>query len=167
MKYKTAYRWYFWFKKLLRLPFLPYISLATELASFCYNVTIFLYSTSLKIYGWSPLNAPNGTLKKNERSWLFFALWSQVPFIGLPFVVLHAPLQIQQWSRIWVHFLQHPDLLARPNVKQEMGDVSSLKRSSLPFIERELSLLQGRRAKVPFQTTWEDSTDLAGHSHRQ
>lgn len=58
-------------------------------------------------------------------------------------------------------FPQHPDLPIMPNAKQETGDSSSLKRSSLPLIERDLSLLQGRRAKVSFQTTWEDNIALA------
>lgn len=88
VKYKTAYRWCFWFKK--QDSFLPYTSLMTELAYFYYNVTIWWSFTSWKIYGWSLLNAYNGILKKNERSSLFFPLWSQVLFIGLTSVLLHV-----------------------------------------------------------------------------
>lgn len=166
MKYKTAYRWCFWFKKQLRLSFLPYTLLMTELAYFYYTVTILLSSTSLKIYGWSLLN---GILKKNEISWLFFSPLITSPIYRFIFCTsAHPPSNPAMKQNLCVlPSLQHPDLLARPNAKEEMGDASSLKRSSLPFIERELSLSQGRRAKVTFQTTWEDNIALAGHSNLQ
>lgn len=107
-------------------------------------------STSLKVYAWSLLNVHSSILQKNERSWLFFPLCFQVLLAGLSSIFLHAFLKFRNEEQHVLPLFQHPDLLARPNATQEIGDVSPLKTSRIPFTEGELPLLQGKRGKVSF-----------------